>query len=78
MNTNYLNLRNEIRLSQDNEFLTEGDELSDIIISILIKNKLDKNKGSNGDVDVESASCDLGYFINQLQKAKNVIDEYIG
>lgn len=75
---NYFALRNSIQETQDNKFLKEGDEVSDVILTILLKNKIEKNKSSNGDVDVYAASTDLGYFINQLQKAKNALDEFIG
>lgn len=65
----YTSLREKIRLSQDNNFLQEGDEVSDVILTILLK-----NKNREGIIDTQDASTDMGYFIDQLQKAKKVLD----
>jgi hypothetical protein len=74
----YKDLIEQIKETQDNNILKEGDEVSDVILTTIIKNRVGKNAhGSNRDemeINAEAASIDLGYFIDQLTKAKKVLD----
>ena len=62
-----------ISKSQDNDVLVKGYS-DDDYLSMLIMRFLSDNTDVEQDVDLGSLSIDFSYAINQLQKAKAVLD----
>ena len=75
-NPTYKKLIEVIKHSQDNGFLKEGDELSDIILTTLIKHRTDEGRETrdNAQIDIESATEQLKYFKFRLSMAIDAME----